>query len=507
MPVPLQSVTVPPVTAAESAPLIPAPRREIDRTRQIFVNRNLRFDKIDLVGFDMDHTIAVYHKRRSEELAFEMTLARLISEKSYPPDIGSIQYDAAFVIRGLIIDKQHGHIIKADRHSHVGRCYHGRRPIDPTERKALYQHERIRLGSQRYAWIDTLFSLPEACLYAGIIDLFESRGQKVDFLKLYDDIREAIDGVHRDGTLKGVILKDIGAYIRKDADLGPALHKLRSGGKKLFLATNSFLDYTTAVMSYVLDGVLPEYPRWESYFDYIVVGAQKPAFFSESRPFLNLDADGKVTGEATEGLERGRIYQGGNLLDLERFAGIAGDRVLYVGDHIYGDILRSKKSSMWRTCMIVEELEDEIVHTERMTSDIRRLHELDADHARLDDEVNHLKHSVGALERQLDRKATLAGKAREQVETEWRQEKALLERTRRLLREVRRSGENIERNVESSYNPYWGLVFKEGQESSRFGEQVEDYACLYTSRVSNFLGYSPTQYFRAPRQIMPHERT
>jgi hypothetical protein len=41
---------------------------------------------------------------------------------------------------------------------------------------------------------------------------------------------------------------------------------------------------------------------------------------------------------------------------------------------------------------------------------------------------------------------------------------------------------------------------------SLFGKQVEDYACVYTSRVSNFLYYSPVQYFRSPRYLMPHER-
>ena len=55
-------------------------------------------------------------------------------------------------------------------------------------------------------------------------------------------------------------------------------------------------------------------------------------------------------------------------------------------------------------------------------------------------------------------------------------------------------------------NRYWGLLFKEGNENSRFGEQVEGYADLYTSRVSNFLAYSPMQYFRSPRAAMPHER-
>ena len=65
----------------------------------------------------------------------------------------------------------------------------------------------------------------------------------------------------------------------------------------------------------------------------------------------------------------------------------------------------------------------------------------------------------------------------------------------------------LEERFERGANPYWVMVFKEGHENSRFGEQVEDYADLYTSRVSNFLYYSPMQVFRSPRATMPHERT
>ena len=56
------------------------------------------------------------------------------------------------------------------------------------------------------------------------------------------------------------------------------------------------------------------------------------------------------------------------------------------------------------------------------------------------------------------------------------------------------------------FNPYWGRLFREENERSLFGGQVGDYADVYTSRVSNFLGYSPVQYFRSPREVMPHER-
>lgn len=34
----------------------------------------------------------------------------------------------------------------------------------------------------------------------------------------------------------------------------------------------------------------------------------------------------------------------------------AGDEVLYVGDHIYGDIVKSKKDIGWRTMLVVPEL-------------------------------------------------------------------------------------------------------------------------------------------------------
>ena len=62
-----------------------------------------------------------------------------------------------------------------------------------------------------------------------------------------------------------------------------------------------------------------------------------------------------------------------------------------------------------------------------------------------------------------------------------------------------------DRVIDRAFNPYWGAIFREAAENSRFGQQVEDYACVYTSRVSNFLSYSPLRYFRSPRDHMPHE--
>jgi 5'-nucleotidase len=480
------------------------PVREVPFARQIFVNRNLRLDKIDLVGFDMDYTLAMYHLRQLEELAFRMTTRRMIEHLGYPEALNALEYDPEFVIRGLVVDKETGNIFKMDRHNHCGRAYHGKRPLPYEEVRRLYREEKIHLSLPRFAWIDTLFALPEACLFAEIIDCLEGRGEKVPYAKLYDDIRESIDTVHRNDTLKQIVKKDLPRFLVKDLELGPALHKLRSGGKKLFLLTNSFRDYTEAVMSFILDGVLPEYPSWKNYFDVILTGAQKPGWFSEKRPILQLSPRGEVVGEATA-LERGVVYQGGSLYEFERLGGMGGDRVLYVGDHIYGDILRSRKSSLWRTCMIVPELEPELAWLEKNSTSLEEMARIEELRARLDDEISARKSGLNALDRRLERNAR-DPTARGQLEAERREMKHELERLRRAMRDADARVHDLERSVELGFNRYWGLTFKEGNENSRFGEQIEDYACIYTSRVSNLLFYSPMQYLRALRAAMPHER-
>ncbi len=64
-------------------------------------------------------------------------------------------------------------------------------------------------------------------------------------------------------------------------------------------------------------------------------------------------------------------------------------QVLYVGDHIYGDILRSKKSLGWRTMLVVPELEAELA--------------LAADHAPLQRELRLLRAARSDLDNRIQR--------------------------------------------------------------------------------------------------------
>ncbi|MBK6683148.1 MAG: HAD-IG family 5'-nucleotidase [Deltaproteobacteria bacterium] len=476
--------------------------------RRIFTCRNLRFDQISQVGFDMDYTLAPYVKRNIEELSFRLTAERLVKAHGYPEEVLTIEYDPRFVVRGLAVDKRLGNLLKMNGHNYVGRAYHGRRPLSKEERIELYRNQKIRLNTPRYYWLDTLFALPEAILYAGVIDLYENQLgiKKVAYAKLFEDIRESIDACHRDGSLKAIVKADLGRYIAVDPALPPTLHKLRSAGKRLFVLTNSMWDYTNAVMSFLLDGKLAEYPGWLNYFDVVIVGAGKPEFFTENREFrrVNLES-GLAVDHPVNRLEPRGVYQGGSIRRFDKLSpGEGGDRVLYVGDHIYGDIIRSKKDSLWRTALILEELESELGLPDEIQRAQLDLVALEEHREHLDDETTNLKLRLNQVEQAMDDHGDPA--RQEELSRMKRQLRLSLDRKRRDLKAVIARREELTQQIDQAYNPYWGSVFKEGSELSRFGEQVEDYACLYTSRVSNFLSYSPSQYFRSPRHWMAHEK-
>jgi uncharacterized small protein (DUF1192 family) len=178
--------------------------------------------------------------------------------------------------------------------------------------------------------------------------------------------------------------------------------------------------------------------------------------------------------------------------------------VLYIGDHIYGDILRLRKQHMWRTAMVLQELEREISVGDRLEAQIKDHDLLDRRHRNLESEIDYQSLQLKKIQRVLDDPATAPAL------------RARLEEARKLTRQSvdslrARAGlmdaevDSLEARIDRAYNSHWGSCLREGNENSRFGEQVNDYADLYTSRVSNFGPYSPLRYFRAPRRPMPHE--
>lgn len=480
-----------------------APSPGIPRPRRIFCNRNLRMANVAWVGFDMDYTLAIYNQREMDELSIKATIEKLVA-RGYPEFVRSMPYSTEFPVRGLLIDKRFGHILKMNRYKFVTKGYHGLRELAKDELRALYHSKKIRPATPRYHWIDTLYALSEAAVYAALVEAMEKRGLHVDYAKTFSDIRESIDEAHRDGTILDAVASDYPRFVMRDHDLAPTLHKLRSAGKKIFVLTNSRWSYTDKMMTYLLEGEMSEYPHWRNYFDVVIVAATKPAFFQERRPLM--ERDGEKLSPAEFPLERGKIYEGGNLQDLERALGVEGDQVLYVGDHIYGDILRSKKESAWRTAMIIQELEGEVAAYDSCHEDFMRAEQLEDGRDRLEDELRFYQTRFKDLSRKIEHAHHKPnGFHVAEAEAERSRIKRAIDRVRGRLRLVDAELHAIERRVDQRFHPFWGSLLKEENEESSFGAQVEEYACLYTSRVSNFLSYSPQQYFRSPRDEMAHE--
>jgi len=419
-----------------------------------------------------------------------------------------------------------------DRFKVVQKGYHGLRELSKDELRALYSQKKIRPTTARYHWIDTLYALSEATLYVGIVDALEATGTAVDFARLFTDIRECIDEAHRDGTILNTVEANLPRYVERDSALAQTLHKLRSAGKRLFLLTNSRWPFTEKMMNYLLGAAMPEYPSFRHYFDVIIVASQKPAFFQERRPLML--RDGAELRPAPSHLERGNIYEGGNLHDLERALGVTGDRILYVGDHIYGDILRSKKESAWRTAMIIQEMEAEVRAHESCREEHLKSAQLEERREELEDQLRFYQQRFKELTRKIEEysgggraspfaQASLpssdgpivrtapassgngANGAASPLDAERSRVKRAVERIRGQLRAVDAEASKLEREIDRRFHPYWGSLLKESSETSSFGDQVEEYACIYTSRVSNLLSYSPLQYFRSPRDLLPHE--
>ncbi|MEE8138195.1 MAG: HAD-IG family 5'-nucleotidase [Thermoanaerobaculia bacterium] len=466
--------------------------------RHIFVNRNLRMESVRYVGFDLDWTLADYRRLPLEKLTFQLATERLVDHHGYPEAVRQVEFRPDFPRRGLLIDKRAGTVLRMNRHRFVNLAYHGRERLDRQRLRSLYRFEPIQPASERFYHLDSLFELPEANLFAELVELSKHDGDLPGSPQtIFDDVRAAIDWLHAEGALKRRVLSQTASYLDRDVELGLALSRLALGGRRLFLLTNSGWSYVDGLCSYLFDGLLPGLDSWKSLFDLVIVHAGKPDFFRLRRLFGRLDESGKRTAEV-EVPQWGGVYEGGGLDGLMRLIAEPGESVLYVGDHIYGDIVSSKLESTWRTALIVHELEEEIPGRLASASAIERQVGLKRSLKRLGLRMDQLRDLVELRERLSDEGVDLPSEELATARSELR--RVQREHRRMLARQAMELDE-----IAARFNPYWGSFFKQGSSKTRFASQLENYACLYTSRASNFVFYGSRHYFRLTRDPMMHE--
>lgn len=298
---------------------------------------------------------------------------------------------------------------------------------------------------------------------------------------------------------------------------------MREAGKKVFLLTNSLWDYTNVVMNYLQakkEGDAKDL-KWAEYFDIIIVGGNKPAFLlDDSLPLYRVDpATGALQNieipvpqhpaEVHEFLERGKFFQGGNAQLLHRLLTLpAGDTLLYVGDHIYSDVLRSKRSLNWRTCLIVPELAHEIKTHKKLRLKRKELLELRKHQYMLENTLNILSVQILKIKREMNSESSneTPGRAnREELLASLQKLERESEELTKQLSELKPIVRAKLIDFDANFHPRWGQLFKAGFQESRIAKQIKDFACLYTSKASNLGLISPKRPLRPVRDKMPHD--
>ncbi|XP_035672039.1 cytosolic purine 5'-nucleotidase-like isoform X6 [Branchiostoma floridae] len=478
---------------------------------RVFVNRSLRLDKIKFYGFDMDYTLAVYKSPEYECLAFDQVLKRMV-DIGYPEELLKFEYDPSFAVRGLWFDRTYGNLLKVDPYGNILVCVHGFHFMSAAEISELYPNKFIQPqpNDDRIFVLNTLFNLPETYLLACLIDyltnapgsIMEKTGVRIgdvfmSYMGIHNDVRAAVDWVHMKGSMKQETVDNMDKYVVKEPKIPMLLHRMREAGAKVFLVTNSDYWYTEKVMTFLFDlphgptdsnGYIPyngptikstgktkndaPWRPWKSYFDAIIVDARKPLFFGEGTPLRKVDCEtGKLAlGSYIGQMQPNTVYCGGNSELLSEIMGAKGKDVLYVGDHIFGDILKSKKSHGWRTFLVVPELAQELhVWTDKqdLFSRLQNFDKLLADvYKELDSRSKDIP-DISSLQ------------------------KAIKE---------------VTHEMDMSYG-MMGSLFRSGSRQTYFASQVIRFADLYATSFINLLYYPFSYFFRAPHVLMPHEST
>ncbi|CAI7749227.1 unnamed protein product [Closterium sp. NIES-54] len=169
----------------------------------------------------MDYTLAQYRPDTFESLAYRETVKKLVYSLKYPDELLLWNFDWRYMVRGLVLDKKRGNILKVP----LCICSYPSAALVPLLLLPLFPSlVRSFFPAPHSSFRTSLFPLMCYCLEC--------------YAAMYRDVRAAVDLCHRDGTLKNAVANDPARYITRDDELVDMLQMLRDSGRKTFLVTN-----------------------------------------------------------------------------------------------------------------------------------------------------------------------------------------------------------------------------------------------------------------------------
>ena len=175
--------------------------------RRVFCNRTLNMRSIRAVGFDMDYTLVHYDVHAWEARAYAHVQKHLV-DRGLP--VQALRFDPELFARGLVLDTALGNVVKANRFGYVTQATHGTTSLSHELQRQAYSQVWVDLSEDRWVFLNTLFSLSEACIYAQLVDLLDrgALGAGLDYRGLYALVGDTMNKAHLEGQLKAEIIAE-----------------------------------------------------------------------------------------------------------------------------------------------------------------------------------------------------------------------------------------------------------------------------------------------------------
>ncbi len=301
-------------------------------------NRPLDLGRIEAVGFDLDHTLALYDDDAVNALAMAEARQLLAAHRDFRDGdlvVAPNEHDAA-VARALAIDLATAYIVKLDAGRRIRVARRGSTWLTPREVAAAYPHRAPDDGDGIHP-ISSRFDIPTMWLFDAAARAC-APGAVLDAASVCRDVREMLDWSHTRGELKQRLVSDLPRFVAGIHGIAERLEQWQRAGKRLFVVTNSERAYAIAVLDLAVG------PQWRTLFDVVSTASAKPSFFTRSG-----------VAHGTGRCERATILEGAHAGTLEGLLGVRGEQILYAGDNARTDVLAARAHG-WRTLHVVSEL-------------------------------------------------------------------------------------------------------------------------------------------------------
>ncbi|RHY22135.1 hypothetical protein DYB25_007246 [Aphanomyces astaci] len=285
----------------------------------------LHFDDYGWVGFDVDHTLVEFKLDALLKLSFEKAYKHIQANYMNLRTAQLPVWLPHLAFRGIAVDVIKGNLLHITSTNEVIRGFHGTYELPQNVLGLHYPVQQQRAGTTTYNYLYTNAEIIFGPLYAWLVDQYEA------------------------GTITEV---EIGYVPLPSGDIDHQMRHLHPEVMKCAVGTD-----------------------WRSFFDLVLTKAAKEVFFESYhgcrfREVLTTAQNARSIAAATT-LERGKVYEGGNLIELMQALvqpswKCKNTKVLYMGDHPIHDILNpSQSAAAWDTVAVIHESSLLFKHLER----------------------------------------------------------------------------------------------------------------------------------------------